>query len=1716
MIRPLLLVIALGSAACAAAQVPYGNEWVDHDRQYWRFEVYSTGLHRIDSAALASSGFPITSIDPKDLMLFGREKQVPLYIQGGEDGVLNTGDFIEFIGRQNDGWIDVRQYGNAQQHSNPYYSQFNDTIRYFLTWDPNEAVHKERVVPYVNTDFASYTAKPWVWGLGIRSCNDYYWPGYVERPFNASTGLAGPGEGWGGGPMYNETPGSATDQSVVTETPRTFTGTDAPMAQVTVTSSALSNDGDDFYLDHHLQIFAGPTLSTNYVDSIFRGTVVLRNSFEVPVSYLAGGSFTTRLSVPHDLTAVGQVGSATPNYLDWQVPSAITVRYPRDLQGTGSGPLDFWTPNETGEVISRFDIGGFSGTPILYSAGDTTRRIEPTAAGSVWNALTPVHVDSATTRNFLFAAEGTRTITALTPVNGDGYFVNYGDMDPDSAFLIVAHRTLWNGATAYANYRSSEAPDPRPAVLADVDQLYDQFGGGVPKSSIAIRMWCKYLLDTWTTDPQGLFLIGKSVTTSTTVYGQGYRPDANGAYARCLVPSYGYPSSDQCFTIGLHFDPRKLEIPVGRLSATMDQQVLDYLDKVRSFEGQEPAPWMKNIVHLSGGFTAQEQNNLASYLSALEPLVDNSSSFGGEVTPFRKNSSDIFSTAAADSVRNLIENGVTLMNFFAHAYSESFDITIDDPDNYEWNERYPMIIGNSCYIGNVHLNADMASTSEDWVMRDGKGPIAFMAATDQGIAPYLGTYSYEFYQSMGEVNYGKSIGEHMRHAAFEYLGSQMNTLVAYTVHTMTLQGDPTLVLNSPKDPDFQVDAEDILFVPGNVNADVDTFDVKVVVRNIGRAVTDTVGVQLTRTNAGLAVPQTYTYLLDSMGFQDTAYFRIPTLAFSGGQGVNQFNVRVDLDPDLIPELVPEYGSNEASTTLFITSGDLVPTYPYNYAIVPEATPILKASTGDPLAPLRNYVFQIDTTDLFNSAIMETTMISAPGGVVTWQPVSIYSAMAGQDSTVYFWRCSIDSVGNGNYAWYERSFQYIQDKRGWGQAHYFQFKDDDFNSILYDRPQLDFDFLSAPHEIAAWTPGNDYYDDIGWRFDLNNEDYSGCAAEASWHVAVIDPYTFEAWGTKWIDTSQEPDQVYNPDHDFGNQNNLSGCRNRIMKFFAFRQNVPAQMTALQSMLTTGIPDGHHVLLYTWLYMNKDGMGPGLIQTMEDLGAPISSLPDSVPYIFYVRKGDFPETFRDTEGVDIDSNIQLTAQIESSGDQGFITTMEAGPTTAWGSLYWNELPVGVNDSTRIVVKGVTQGGQEVDLGEFDSALDEVIDLETYVNASVYPRVRIHGKFHDLDSPDPKPAQMDRWQLLYDPVPECALDPQLGYFEALDGWFQGQQASVAIAVHNISEFDMDSLLMGAWVIDRHNIKHLVHYRRNAPLLAGESQIDTIRFSTLGFGGANSLVVEANPLDTLTEQYDQLEQYHFNNIAQWRFEVAVDNENPLLDVTFDGMHILNGDIVSARPEVEISLNDENTVLLLDSPADTAQFKVFLTRPGSSIERIYFRDGTGFENLQFIPADGPENEARIFYRPIFPTDGKYLLTVQAADLSSNVSGDNDYKIAFEVINRSTITEVLNYPNPFTTSTRFVFTLTGSTIPTYMKIQIMTITGKVVREVKMHELGPLRVGRNMTDFAWDGTDEFGDRLARGVYLYRVIAQLNGEDIEYRATDASSYFTKGFGKMYLLR
>ena len=156
-------------------------------------------------------------------------------------------------------------------------------------------------------------------------------------------------------------------------------------------------------------------------------------------------------------------------------------------------------------------------------------------------------------------------------------------------------------------------------------------------------------------------------------------------------------------------------------------------------------------------------------------------------------------------------------------------------------------------------------------------------------------------------------------------------------------------------------------------------------------------------------------------------------------------------------------------------------------------------------------------------------------------------------------------------------------------------------------------------------------------------------------------------------------------------------------------------------------------------------------------------------------------------------------------------------------------------------------------------------------------------------------------------------------------------------------------------------------------------------------------------------------------------------------------------------------------------------------------------------------------FRPEFTVDGNdYVLTVRAKDKTGNSAGNNAYKVRFKVVNKPMISSLLNYPNPFTTSTQFLFTITGSQIPSNLKIQILAPTGKVVREILKSELGNLHIGRNMTEFRWTGDDQYGQPLANGVYLYRFVTNLNGTKMDHYETDADKWIEKGFGKLYIMR
>jgi hypothetical protein len=112
-------------------------------------------------------------------------------------------------------------------------------------------------------------------------------------------------------------------------------------------------------------------------------------------------------------------------------------------------------------------------------------------------------------------------------------------------------------------------------------------------------------------------------------------------------------------------------------------------------------------------------------------------------------------------------------------------------------------------------------------------------------------------------------------------------------------------------------------------------------------------------------------------------------------------------------------------------------------------------------------------------------------------------------------------------------------------------------------------------------------------------------------------------------------------------------------------------------------------------------------------------------------------------------------------------------------------------------------------------------------------------------------------------------------------------------------------------------------------------------------------------------------------------------------------------------------------------------------------------------------------------SQGKHTLTLKVWDVNNNSSEET---VEFIVQEKKDIAldHVLNYPNPFTTSTEFFFEHNQACSEMEVQVQIMTVSGRLVRTINQTVNTQ---GFRSAGIPWDGKDDFGDQLAKGVYLY---------------------------------
>ena len=105
---------------------PYGNDWINYNHRYLKVPVKTGGLCRGNftelNHAFANIGIPISSIDPRTIQVFSREKESFVFVEGESGGEFDSTDYLMFYGKGNDGWFDKGIYFKPEHQVKPRYS----------------------------------------------------------------------------------------------------------------------------------------------------------------------------------------------------------------------------------------------------------------------------------------------------------------------------------------------------------------------------------------------------------------------------------------------------------------------------------------------------------------------------------------------------------------------------------------------------------------------------------------------------------------------------------------------------------------------------------------------------------------------------------------------------------------------------------------------------------------------------------------------------------------------------------------------------------------------------------------------------------------------------------------------------------------------------------------------------------------------------------------------------------------------------------------------------------------------------------------------------------------------------------------------------------------------------------------------------------------------------------------------------------------------------------------------------------------------------------------------------------------------------------------------------------------------------------------------------------------------------------------------------------
>ncbi|QRR03484.1 putative type IX secretion system sortase PorU2 [Dyadobacter sandarakinus] len=763
----------------------YGNEWLagKYGQSWVRIGVNATGIHRIPISSLPSA---FQNADKTKLQLWRRGVQVSI-IKADATEIL-------FYAVPNDGASDQQLYRLPTSRKNPYFSLYSNESAYFLTIGTTNgaraAVENTPVdgsitplASHVRTELKTYQNEfthTTLYSLRPSTLNSYFEEGKTGTGSRIpiSNALS---------TIYTSNPKSINYTNSYVPEPFSYQiKVPAEDAQPNVKIMLSGRYGNP-----KVDVFAGKNANTLRLAS----TVYTSDFNPYELSF-------DLLPEDYDATGNGTLGFQSTVNLNYFSVTYFTVTYDQLIDMQGLGTYEFNFPAAASGSKSRMTIANPAANTKFYDISNVNqpRIISGNAA------------DLMVTRNgsALKLLATNQQVEVLPAKISTITFPQYNPANTD--YLIVTNQTLESSAAAFATYRQTTTPGRKfkPAVMK-IKDVYNVFNYGEP-SPVAIRHMVDYMISDGNKDKY-LLILGKSVT----------RPDRVTKELPDEVPTVGFPGSDVLLTDGLQGTPEDVPaIPVGRISATANQQVLDYLAKISTYESQKDLSWRKNVMHMSGGKDQSEINQFSGYLATIGGNVTGAPFSGTVIQKIKTIAEDVqeqITIAPELNGTGATIKGLGMVSYFGHGSTYRTDLNAgyatDPAKGYNNTNKYPVLFYNGCGVGNVFSNlfdptvnaATSRPMSLDWLLAPAKGAIVVFGNDWDAYASTSNEYLDRLYPLLFTSDDKRlSIGQILQNVAaqtkaakgYTYNADQNSRVAGYydadraNIHQVLLQGDPAL------------------------------------------------------------------------------------------------------------------------------------------------------------------------------------------------------------------------------------------------------------------------------------------------------------------------------------------------------------------------------------------------------------------------------------------------------------------------------------------------------------------------------------------------------------------------------------------------------------------------------------------------------------------------------------------------------------------------------------------------------------------------------------------------------------------------------------------------------------------------------------------------------------------------------------------------------------